>query len=795
MTEVQRNLFLILLTFSVAILVIPGTYVFVRWIVRKIKGRDRSKSGIGRVVSFSICLIGSIFFLRYAVGYYSTLFTTSGSGLSCWEEIFNSFLHTLQTFSMDEEYTEYISNGNKLFAEIFAGYGWMELFFRIYSTTLNIVAPIAGGAVIFEILSSIFPKIKLGISRLAFWKEKCYFSELNANSLALAKSIIHDYKNELNRPKPIIIFADTYFDNEEEKDYELFLEAKRIGAICLRSDLKYVRKHFLGKRSYYLIDEAEFSNLKELINLADDENKRYIKKANIYLFVQSDAYVKVEQTVREKISLAKKDFPTIIPIDSCRNMVNNLLAHVPLYEPLINNPDQNELKVTILGSGNIGTEALLSVYWMGQMLISKIEKGKHSMAECALKINVISKEEEKDFDSKLDYINPEIRRTEKEHDKLLEYKPGLFNNPYCSIEYTKADVKSGEFLDSETAKILLDTDYFIVALGNDADNISVAEKLRCFIGKQHLDDRITKGSSKGHNNTVIAYAVFDSTLCEELNEERAFNSYKNGKSDIYMYAFGSIDKVYSRNNTLMSKYSCWAKGIGKKYLKEQEEKLSKENEKRATNEDKNYTYWADLARAIHIKYKIFSLGWIKTSVFDKSISAQSADVREIYDQYKRIAESADPKQLSDDDKLRFDELEIKKHLLAWLEHRRWNAFTRTMGYRKADIETLEENCKKNRNHKNMPLKLHPCLVEARKPEISEDSEKSGYILAEFDESGKVNEKTVFKAKEEEYRDLLDEVTYRWKPIADKANEALTEGDNKVSFYDFKVYDYHHHDFG
>ena len=90
MTEVQRNLFLILLTFSVAILVIPGTYVFVRWIVRKIKGRDRSKSGIGRVVSFSICLIGSIFFLRYAVGYYSTLFTTSGSGLSCWEEIFNT---------------------------------------------------------------------------------------------------------------------------------------------------------------------------------------------------------------------------------------------------------------------------------------------------------------------------------------------------------------------------------------------------------------------------------------------------------------------------------------------------------------------------------------------------------------------------------------------------------------------------------------------------------------------------------------------------------------------------------
>ena len=65
---------------------------------------------------------------------------------------------------------------------------------------------------------------------------------------------------------------------------------------------------------------------------------------------------------------------------------------------------------------------------------------------------------------------------------------------------------------------------------------------------------------------------------------------------------------------------------------------------------------------------------------------------------------------------------LKLNLLAWLEHRRWTAFTRTRGYRyTAEInKNLELN---GTNHKNMELKLHPCLIEAKKP----DKEYFDYI--------------------------------------------------------------------
>jgi hypothetical protein len=76
-------------------------------------------------------------------------------------------------------------------------------------------------------------------------------------------------------------------------------------------------------------------------------------------------------------------------------------------------------------------------------------------------------------------------------------------------------------------------------------------------------------------------------------------------------------------------------------------------------------------------------------------------------------------------------LEDRKHMLAWVEHRRWNAFTRTMGYQSTDA--LEKNLASYASHKNMPLKLHPCLVEAKMP-VKEES----YITGDFASNGKLD---------------------------------------------------------
>ena len=799
-----------LLIASVVFFALP----FINWITNLFK-KTYKKPLVGGMLIFSLCLIASIWCLRYSVGLYNIILSNKEVKLTWFEEIFNSVAHALQTFSMDESYANYIVDGKKMLIEMFGKDAVWHKVYGIYASFLNFIAPIAGGAIIFEIIANIFPKIRVWLNSLVFWKEKCYFSELNVYSLALAKSLNTYYVKTLKNAKPVLIFADAHIDKDNEQDYELLLEAKRLGAICVRDDISHVYNKGFGKHNYYLNDETEFGNLQAFIDLAENTEYKYIKNSKIYLFVQSDAYVQVEKKVRliledkktkfnEDKNNSKDDIPIIVPVHSYRNLVHNLFTEVPLYEPLIYKQDKQRLNVTILGNGIIGTEAFLSAYWIGQMMISDDKGG---MSDCELNINIFSKDTKEEFWSKIEYINPEISKTTKKNNKILSYNSkGDTATNYCNVNYIRADVKSGGFLDIEgkNKDYLLDTDYFIVALGSDADNISIAEKLRCFIGKKHFESYSpTEGRQLDH--TVIAYAVFDPELCDTLNKNKHDFNCTKSEADIYMHAFGSLEQVYSGENVFMSRSILWAEEIGNAYLKEQNRhNYIEDNKNRAVSEDKNYNHWSNLARAMHIKYKVFSLGWIKTSLFDYNEKDKEANHRENVKnacaQYKRIAINRDIENINEKDKERRTELENKKHCLAWLEHRRWNAFARTMGYQYTG--ELEKNLVLNKNHKNMPLKLHPCLVEAKRPVISDGDAENKYILAKFNKDGTVNIDSVFNEIDDSVYDCLDCVTYAWSNLVKKdnieaKNKLIERKEDKIPFinaYDFKMYDYYYSEF-
>jgi len=509
---------------------------------------------------------------------------------------------------------------------------------------------------------------------------------------------------------------------------------------------------------------------------------KYIKNTSIYLYVQSDAYVQIEKQVCIEIKekLKEKDRPTIIPVKAYRNLVHNLLADVPLYEPLVHKKAPENLNVTILGNGVIGTEAFLSVYWFGQMLVSK----NRDMSQCKLTVNVVSQDTEEVFWSKINYVNPEIRETvevigstpSESSGRLLVYnEKGEKNQPYCRVSYTQSNVKTGDFWDDaiEKKRSILNSDYYIVALGNDADNISVAEKLRCCAGKNYLES----GGMDDAGKTVIAYAVFDSQLLATLNGQKYFSIKPGGACDIYMYAFGGIEEVYSCNNVYMSGSKLWATQTGKAYLNAQHDKShDADNKKRISSdnyENSNYNYWANLARAMHVKYKVFSLGWIKTSVFDcmteKEYDAHCKNVNAQCEMYRMLATASDMSGLTDEGRVKYEDIELKKHCLAWLEHRRWCAFTRTMGYQYIDIRNILEQ---SGNHKDMRLKLHSCLAEARMPCMNCDDT---YIQAQFDASGKVDSSTILKFGNSDKCDMLDIVS-----LAKKSG-------------DFKEYDYYRYE--
>ena len=746
----------------------------------------------------------------------------------------------------------------------------IQLLIIVYSAILSFVAPVITGAIVLEMVASIFPKVRLWIALRKFWRPKYFFSELNAESLALAKSIYYTEKK-----KPVLIFTDTYIDDEKEKEYELLLEAKKYGAICLREDLAHVAKNKCGKRHYYLMDVNEFGNLQTLTHLYEKHNVRFLKKAQIYIFVQSDAYVQVEQQVYKmlvngKKPLKEKEMPIIVPVRGYRNLVHNLFEDVPLYEPLIDKKDKSKLNVTILGNGIIGTEAFLGVYWMGQMLVNSIsEDGKKTVSTCDVTINIVSKDEKEAFWSKIDYINSEIKNTVKiigedaelSNSLLAWNDAGDLNDPYCKVRYIQADVKLDGFLDdhSEGMQELIDSDYFIVALGNDADNISIADKIRRLVGKKHLEE--TEKNISG--NVVIAYAVFNSELVNTLNNEKLYQCRSFGKNDIYMYAFGSLDEVYSCDNVYMSKTKLLAKAVGDAYNKSRSNETHiSENKKRATNQDKNYSYWADMARAMHIKYKVFSLGLIEKSVFDVNSDELQKHINEKCELYKEVAlavkaaENENTPVLKPEAYELYNALKVKKHLLAWLEHRRWVAFTRTMGYQYTD-EFKKNLALNGKSHKNMDLKLHPCLVEARKPEIDgyneylykpfkdkklhDTLELGEAIKFKFDEAIDerklsieqmlvllnklkvfLNERNTaiafFKTAD---LDLLDKLTYEWceevtrvhivkideaiayinnnennpsRAIRKEILEKFKNAWDEVSCYDFKQYDYYTDDY-
>jgi hypothetical protein len=239
---------------------------------------------------------------------------------------------------------------------------------------------------------------------------------------------------------------------------------------------------------------------------------------------------------------------------------------------------------------------------------------------------------------------------------------------------------------------------------------------------------------------------------------------------------------------------------------------------------------------MHIKYKVFSLGFLHTSIFDYSRNdAQTYEdhVKAQCNLYKQIALGQSDGSLS---KIVCEDVQTKQCALAWLEHRRWSAFTRMLGYRHTG--EIKRNLQLNgSNHKNMELKLHPCLVEAEMPTLSgnnrylheEWKDVFAHLSAEFkiEELKKEDMLSLLKRKKEhleakrplleKYRsvksDLLDTLSLAWCAEATEASLAIIEtalqvlgrlpsaapskADRElfkkawqgVYFYDFKTYDY------
>lgn len=740
--------------------VLKKIYVFIN---KKAKFKaPEHRHTVSKGLLFACLIFLSITCIRYAVGYYSNyyelktdvnpnrLVQVETPNLNYFELFPDSLLNALQTFSMDADYEECIVKGKEMIRQAFGNEPWLESAYGVYCSVLSGAAPIIGGAIIFEIIAGFFPSVRLRLVRFTgFWlrwrnmnkkkkkwvslRKRFYFSNLNERSLALAKDIYNSERRWL-----ALVFCDV--DNANEN---LIAQAKHIGGICVKKDIVSAIGKSRTEKTILLMNDCENENLRALTSLLEVSTK---SMENIEMYVFSDdnnvshiddevAYI-IKQRLAKK-GVAEEELPIVIPVDSTRNIAQNLLRDLPLYEPVVGR-EKDKIVVTIFGSGVIGTQLFFSTYWCGQML------GKE------LLINIVSKEAEGDFKGRIDSINPDIFKTEKYNDNILAYNDAGDKSPaYFHFDYVESDVAVGSlssllYKNNKNGK-LINSDYFIVALGSDEDNFAVADQLKRDVGAHHI-------YTDTQSNTVITYVIYNSELCRALNIKPKHNFREKGKTDVFMWAFGCMDDVYSSKNVFFSEILADAENIGKIYFTRSEQQKAyatmykdahKKNESKKIKRVMDaYSHKADLARSLHLKYKAFSAGCVNASVF-------TVDKKKDYDNANEATMNAYV------DKVKF-KINIKNdigllHELAWLEHRRWNAFMRVCGFRCPEGDFIKyENVAGD--HKNLMLKLHPCIVECN---------KSG-INAAFDARGVVIKESALKCGFQN-EDLLDQASEKKKP--------------------------------
>ena len=290
-----------LLLISLLVLIVPILFFFGKRLTNRLRSvRNKPVNG---VLCLTFLMLLSVWSLRYAVGYFTVLREGSNAELAWYEEIFNSIVHALQTVSMDEDYTDYIVNGKDMIRTLYSQDSWLVTGYGVYASLLNFLAPVLGGAFIFDVLISFFPVVRLRMLELIPWKKKYYFSELNEQSLSLAKSLTDSRQAEKGERwhRPVIVFTDAYPDDTSESNTELMDAARMIGAICVRQDLLHIVKRGGKMKELLLIDETELHNIRTLADLAAPENCGRLRRVTIRIFYQDDAYLLTERKICDRI--------------------------------------------------------------------------------------------------------------------------------------------------------------------------------------------------------------------------------------------------------------------------------------------------------------------------------------------------------------------------------------------------------------------------------------------------------------------------------------------------------------
>ena len=682
-------------------------------------GKLAKRSGI---TPFQLLVLGV--FVAATVMYfpiYANAFVADETWVKFAKTLFLSAQNALQLFTINagfDNVREAINVANGLSPTLVNLY-------TVYVSIYFVVAPMLTAAFILSFVKGLYENWRY-IRHI--WLHKIYvFSELNENSLTLAKDILTTYKNKdedanINeddgkkiRVKRVIVFANVTQKLEEEKA-DLVASAHGLGAICLQKDITDVYLKRPRKKLYrklYLISKNENENTTKALQLMAHCKQHYnTDKTHIYVFANSDESGILIDSVIFNHTNAKTDGNEqtesafnikVRRVNEKRNLIwsalrqseKDLNLELPDTEhartvsedaPVIFRRAREQGKekfidVLIVGLGQYGTELLKTVCWYCQM------------PDYRLRIHVF--DGHKNCEEKIRNIAPELmdyelKTEEREKKNLQRYN---YDINFCN---EAIDVREASFAD-KIAKLSNVTLAF-VTLGEDTINIDTAIKLRRIFGKNHADN--------GFEVPPILTVVYDSDKAENLNRgERLKNDSKDGDYNIRF--IGDVKTSYSILNI-------------------QQPEL--ENVGLAC-----HMHWAAINRQ-HAKDKEPTFEELRTDWFEMEKAYNTYE----YSRRSSMAQAMHlmTRKLLIEDRCPEADREALKEILKRNEHNRWNAYMRADGY---TVSPKGEDGK--RLQKDTIAKIHQHLVpfEELEPIDREKDAMPVYteLLADYEEKSKL----------------------------------------------------------
>lgn len=470
-----------------------------------------------------------------------------------------------------------------------------------------------------------------------------FFSDTGSRSLLMAADI--------RRREPD---ADIIFYHAGPLSVQVQSALKKLNAEHSPSGAEELLTVPKGRKTFFLLGENDRQNLREAVFLLrllgeddsevasmnfpqsvycpDEQPPVFWVKAN-----QREAELLLDSAPKETFCAGRRQAVMVHAFEECDRVIQQLFAYLPLYEAW--NGGEKQISLLVLGSSSAAMQAVKTAVWMGQI---------------------------KDFSLHIQLMDRNAGRAE---DILRLQCPEIFEAGEYDIRFISADLFTCELQDA-LWEYCSDSNYIIIAAGEDEDNILLGTELCSFYMARY---------STLHNLPVLAVQVTDpekSRLVPNLAS-------RDGSFSFNLTAFGGWDALYCD------------KGLTDWYIDRRMERIhmtfcdADTPEKcQAALENLNlhcYNQATSRANAMHFGTKLFQCG-----IFERDPKKQAEAFRTFLE---------DPQNA-----------EAVEEMARW-EHRRWNAFMRSTGWRKASLHDMEEyihdGCGR---HQNYLARLHPCLV-------------------------------------------------------------------------------------